>query len=138
MKHHVTCDWKDNFTFEANVNDHKIIMDLSEAAGGKDKGPRPKPLLLAALAGCSGVDVVSILNKMRLNVKSFSMSVEGELTEEEPKYYKNILIIYHFKGVDLNHDKLERAIKLSLDQYCAVSAMLKKAAHISYEIKIEH
>ena len=109
--------------FEADVYGHKIMLDASEAGGGENRGPRPKPLLLAALAGCTGMDVVSILKKMRVEVEAFNVVVEGDLTEEHPKQYAKMHIIYEFKGKDLPMDKLEKAINLSEERYCGVSAM---------------
>jgi len=122
--------------FEAEVNDHLIILDTDEAAGGENKGPKPKTMLLASLAGCTGMDVISILKKMRIEPEYFNIVVEGELTEEHPKYYKTIHITYEIKGENLEIDKIEKAIQLSQEKYCGVTAMLNKAAEITFEIKI--
>ena len=137
MNHVVTCTKKDLMSFTASVDNHKLILDQSKDLNGNDEGPRPKPLLLAALAGCSGMDIISILEKMRVAYDDFSVITDGELTEEHPKYYHKIHLIYQFKGKDLPKDKIEKAINLSLDRYCGVYAMLKKAANITFEIKIE-
>jgi putative redox protein len=123
--------------FETEMNGHKLILDASPENGGEDKGPRPKALMLLALAGCTGMDVVSILKKMRVEVEGFWVSVEGNLTEEHPKYYDQIHVIYHFKGKDLPMDKLEKAVKLSEDKYCGVSALYKKVIPVTTEIKVE-
>lgn len=122
--------------FEADVNGHKIILDSAEAVGGENRGPRPKPLLLAALAGCTGMDVISILKKMRVEIEAFNVFVEGDLTEEHPKQFSQMRVIYEFKGTDLPMDKLEKAINLSEERYCGVSAMYKKAIGITTEIRI--
>ena len=82
--------------FEADVNGHKIMLDSSEAGGGENRGPRPKPLMLAALAGCTGMDVVSLLKKMRVEVEVFNVVVEGDLSVEHPKQYTQMHIIYEF------------------------------------------
>jgi len=124
-------------SFTASVDNHQLILDQSKNLNGNDEGPRPKPLLLAALAGCSGMDVISILEKMRVAYDDFSVITDGELTEEHPKYYYKIHLTYQFKGKNLPKDKIEKAINLSLDRYCGVYAMLKKAANITFEIKIE-
>jgi putative redox protein len=137
MKNKVSVNWMEDMAFEANVNDHKIVLDAVEAVGGKNRGPRPKPLALVSLAGCTGMDVVSILKKMRVELDGFNIDVEADLTEEHPKYYNKIKILYKFKGKDLSMEKLEKAVNLSQDRYCGVTAMLSKVADIDYEIIIE-
>ncbi|MBI9037274.1 MAG: OsmC family protein [Bacteroidales bacterium] len=137
MKNKIECNWKEKMAFEAIVNDHKIMIDANESVGGENKGPRPKPLMLVSLAGCTGMDVVSILKKMRVDFDDFSVSVEGELTDEHPKYYKNINVVYKFKGKNLPKEKLEKAVSLSKERYCGVSVMLAKATEITYEIIVE-
>ncbi len=137
MKSKIDVTWTDGMSFETSVNDHKIVLDAVEAVGGKDKGPRPKPLLLVALGGCTGMDVVSMLKKMRVEFDYFNVEVEGELTEEHPKYYHTITINYIFKGKDLPMEKIEKAVNLSQDRYCGVSAMLNKAAKIEHKIIIK-
>jgi putative redox protein len=137
MNHIIEVDWMDNMAFEANVNDHRIILDADETVGGADRGPRPKALTLASLGGCSGMDVVAILAKMRVVPEKFGMTITGELTEEHPKIYHTITVVYRFKGKDLPMDKLEKAVNLSQERYCGVSAMLGKAAKIVTKIEIE-
>ncbi len=132
----IKVNWLENMAFEAEVNGHKIMLDAAEAVGGENRGPRPKPLMLVALAGCTGMDVVSILKKMRVEVEGFNVVVEGDLTEEHPKQFTQMRVIYEFKGKDLPMDKLEKAINLSEERYCGVSAMYKKAIGITTEIKI--
>ena len=132
----ISVNWQEQMTFEAEVNGHKIILDADDKVGGRNLGPRPKPLLLVALAGCTGMDVISILAKMRLEPEYFNVDVDAAMTEDHPKYYNKIKIIYEFRGKDLPLEKLEKAIKLSQEKYCGVSAMLGKSAEMSYEIKI--
>jgi putative redox protein len=136
MSNTVDCTWKGDMAFEANVNDFKILMDASEDVGGKNQGPRPKPLTLASLGGCSGMDVVSILKKMRVELNYFNIEISGELTDEHPKYYYQIHLVYSFKGDNLPMAKIEKAVTLSQDRYCGVSELLKKGAEVTYEIKI--
>ncbi len=135
MKHQITCDFKEGMFFEANVDGHKVGMDASSDFGGKDRGPRPKPLVLAALSGCSGMDVVSILNKMRAPFAGFKIYIEGSLTDDHPKYYKDIHVVYEFSGANLSKGEIEKAVKLSQEKYCGVVAGLKPSAKITYEIK---
>jgi len=137
MKSKIDVTWTEDMSFETSVNNHKIVLDAVETVGGKDRGPRPKPLLLVALGGCTGMDVVSMLKKMRVEFDYFNIEVEGELTEEHPKYYHTITINYVFKGKDLPMGKLEKAVNLSQDRYCGVTAMLNKAAKIEHKIIIE-
>jgi len=122
--------------FSANVNGHELMLDASGKVGGEDRGPRPKPLLLVSLAGCTGMDVVSILKKMRVEVKGFNVVVEGELTEEHPKQFTGMHVIYEFTGNNLPLEKLQKAVSLSEERYCGISATLRKALGITSEIKI--
>lgn len=136
MKHKIDCKWIDNMSFEAEVNDNRIIFDEDESAGGENKGPKPYSMLLASLAGCTGMDVIAILKKMRIEPTYFNIIVEGEITEEHPRYYDKINLIYEFKGDDLDDEKIEKAIELSQEKYCGIAVMLSKAAEITYEIRI--
>ncbi len=136
MQAKIDCTWKDGMTFEAEVNGFKLILDADESVGGRDLGPRPKPLTLVSLAGCTGMDVISILKKMRVEPDYFNVSVEGELTDEYPKYYHKIHTIYEFRGDNLPMEKLEKAVNLSQDRYCGVTAMLIKVAQMTHEIRI--
>ena len=136
MKHTVNVNWLKKMAFEGNVDGHKIIIDANPEVGGEDRGPRPKPFMLMALAGCTGMDVVSILEKMRVELEDFNVIVEGELSEEHPKHYQSMHVIYEFKGKDLPLDKLEKAINLSEERYCGVNAVYKKTIKMSYEIRI--
>lgn len=135
-KQEIKVSWKEKMAFEAEVNGHKIMLDAAEAVGGEDCGPRPKPLMLTALAGCTGMDVISILKKMRVDVKDFNVIVEGDLTDEHPKQYYKMNVIYEFKGKDLPLEKLKKAVSLSEERYCGVSALYKKAIELTSEIKI--
>jgi putative redox protein len=137
MKQKIVNTWKDKMAFEAEVNGFKITIDADPAVGGENMGPRPKPLLLVSLAGCTSMDVISILRKMRVEPEDFRVEAEAEMTEEHPKYYDNIRLKYFFRGKDLPKDKIEKAVNLSQDRYCGVSAMLNKAANITHEIVIE-
>lgn len=137
MKHLIETAWKGKMKFEVDVDGHSIIMDASPEAGGEDAGPRPKKLMLVALAGCTGMDVVSILKKMRIDLEDFKVVVEGDVTEEHPKHYTKMHIIYKFRGKKLDPDKLMKAVEMSQDRYCGVSAAYKKAMEVTYEIQIE-
>jgi len=128
--------WKSEMVFKASVNEHEIMLDLGEDAGGRNQGPRPKPLLLVSLGGCTGMDVISILKKMRVEPDYFNVQVTGEVTEDHPKHFTKIHLIYEFKGKDLPLDKLQKAIDLSQERYCGISFTLKKVVELTSEIKI--
>lgn len=136
MKHIVDMAWTDKMAFETDMDGHKVVIDATEEVGGSDLGPRPKKLMLTALAGCTGIDVVMILKKMKVELEAFNVIVEGELTEEHPKYYNKLTIVYQFKGKDLPMDKLEKAVKLSEEKYCGVSAVYRQTMEMKTEIRI--
>ena len=136
MKEAINVRWTGDMAFEADVDDYKILLDTRPELGGKNSGPRPKSLLMVSVAGCTGMDVVSILKKMKVAVTEFNMRVTGDVAPEHPKRYTAIKLVYEFKGNDLPLDKIKHAIELSQDKYCAVIATLKRSLDLSYEIKI--
>ena len=128
--------WASNMSFKANINGHELMLDLEESAGGTNLGPKPKPLLLVALGGCTAMDVISILKKMRIEPEYFNVKVDGEVTEEHPKHFTKIKLIYEFRGKNLPLEKLQKAIDLSQEHYCGVSETLRKSVEIAFEIRI--
>ncbi len=134
----ITATWLDKMAFEVDVNGHKLTIDAVPEVGGEDRGPRPKPFMLAALGGCTAMDVISILKKMRVEVDDFKVHVTGDLTEEHPKQFYKMHVIYEFTGKELPMDKLKKAIELSEERYCGVSAVYKKAIELSSEIKVNY
>lgn len=136
-KTNINAKLKGNMAFEMQIDGHTVITDATPENGGNSLGPSPKALLLAGLIGCSGIDVMTITKKMRLEVDDVNVEVEAEARDEDPKIYNYIKLIYKFKGNDLSYSKLERAVKLSMEKYCGVAAMLNKAVPITYEIIIE-
>ena len=124
--------WKKGHQFTSYLENNSIELD-----GDKKNGFGPKALLLSGLAGCSGIDVVDVLEKMRVQFSDFEMDVQAEQTEDHPKVFKDILITYHMKTDKANEDKVKKAIELSLDKYCGVSAMLKKNSAVNYALIIE-
>jgi len=133
----VNTKWISNMAFEAEVSNHKIVLDAGQAVGGENRGPRPKSLMLAALGGCTGMDVISILTKMRVEVEGLNVIVEGELTDEHPKHFHKLHVIYEFTGKDLPMDKLKKAVELSEERYCGVSVSYRKAMEMTSEIRIK-
>jgi putative redox protein len=132
----ISCKWAGEMSFEAEVQGHKIVMDAHDEFGGKNRGPRPKPLLLVALAGCTSMDMISLLTKMKVEIKDYNVNVSGELTEDHPKVYKSIHVEYEFWGKNLSMEKIQKAINLSQEKYCGVSAMLTKTSELSYSVKL--
>jgi putative redox protein len=130
----VTGKWKEGMAFDLIIENFSIPVDSDPAFGGKGYGPKPKGLMLTALAGCTGMDVVSMLSKMRVPIESFEININAELAETHPKVFTKIHIEYVFEGKDLNMDKIERAIDLSLNDYCAVANTLKHTAEITHQV----
>ena len=124
----------EDLAFEVELQGHKFMIDADEKYGGKDRGPRPKALLLSGLAGCTGMDVASILGKMQMPYDSFALEIDAQQNDEHPIVYTAIHIKYIFTGSELDISKIEKAIKLSQNKYCGVNEMLGKTAEISYEI----
>jgi len=124
--------WKKKHEFESKQDHNVIKLD-----GSRENGFSPKALLLSGLAGCSGIDIVDILEKMRIAVTSFEIEVETTQTDEHPRVFKEIQITYKMKTAIKNEVKIRRAIDLSLEKYCGVSAMLKKNSPITYKLVIK-
>ncbi len=137
MKETITTKWLSDLAFEAEVDGHKIYMDSSMEHGGKNTGPRPKPLMMVSLAGCVGMDVAAILKKMKVEVEEFSVEVEGDISEDHPKKFEGMKVIFRFKGKGINRKHVEKAVHLSSTKYCGVSANYGKAFPITHEIIIE-
>jgi putative redox protein len=136
MAHYTKLSFEEGMRFQAELDNHKFFIDTSKESGGTDKGPRPKALMLTALAGCTGMDVVSILKKMRVENFKFDLEVKADLTDDHPVVYKSIDLYYLFEGENLPLDKIKKAIDLSETRYCGVSAMMKAIAPIKIHIMI--
>ena len=137
MRQKVNLAFIGGMAFETDLNGHKIYLDASEEVGGKDIGPRPKGLMMVALAGCTGMDVVSILKKMKVEYESLNIQVEGELADEHPKKFTGMKVVFRFKGRDLPLDKIQKAVSLSKEKYCGVSANYSSAFPLTHEILLE-
>ncbi|WP_160725476.1 OsmC family protein [Bacillus sp. USDA818B3_A] len=130
----LTISWKGKMAFAGTTpSGHEIKLDASDEVGGENTGARPTELLLPAVAGCTGMDIISILHKMRLEPASFQIDVDGDRAEEHPKRFTTINIHYALDG-DLPEDKVVRAIQLSKDKYCSVSHSLNAEITMSYSI----
>ncbi len=130
----LSINWKGKMAFSGvTPTGHEFIMDAAPEVGGENSGPRPTELLLQAVAGCTGIDIISILHKMRLEPSAFQMDVKGERAEEHPKRFTTINIHYALDG-ELPEDKVVRAIQMSKDKYCSVSHSLNAEITVSYSI----
>ena len=134
MAHEVDVQWMGKMQFNALVNGHTIVMDAPEKVGGEDNGPIPKPFVLTALAGCTGMDIAAILRKAEKNPAEFDMKVIGEISKRAPIEYIAIHVIYDFKGTEENKEAVLNAVTDSQEKYCGVSSMLKKALPVSWEV----
>ncbi len=131
MSNKVTTHWKGGMQFESdNPSGKTVIMDTDVAGGNVRYGLSPKAMMLSSLAGCSGLDIVSVLEKMRVKDYDLKMVIEGELTNEHPKYYHTVRIDYHFYGDNLNENKIKKAVDLSVEKYCGVMEMFRQFAKI--------
>jgi len=119
-------------------SNHWITMDGPEDFGGSNAGIRPKELMLLALAGCTGSDVVSILQKKRIDVRSFEINITAEMSDDHPKVYTSMNIDYIFKGKGIKESDVERAIELSQTKYCGVTKMYEKAMTITHSFQIHN
>jgi len=123
--------WKHDHAFESKLEHNVFQID-----GNKKEGPNPKALLLSAIAACSGIDVVDILEKMRVSFSDLTIDVETEQTAEHPRVFKDIWVFYKIKTAEENEDKVRKAIDLSLEKYCGVSAMLRKNSPIHFKLEL--
>lgn len=129
--------WTEKMAFVGKgESNHSIVMDTEPRVGGEDAAVRPMELILLALAGCTGMDVVSILRKMRVDFDSFRIEVEAERSEEHPKVYESIGLRYIIAGDEIPEDRFARAIELSQDRYCPVTAMLRQTVELTHSFEI--
>lgn len=128
--------WRGDMSFEIDLQGHKIVVDADQSVGGKNQGPSPKGLMLSALAGCTGMDVIAILGKMQMAFDRFEIAIEGESTDTHPKVYRDITVVYRFWGAELDESKIEKACRLSQTKYCGVSATLQEAGEVHWRIEL--
>lgn len=135
----VALDWKNGLSFKGTaLSGSGRTLDVGAEAeiGGADDGLRPMELIALGLAGCTGMDVISILQKKRQDVKSFQVKIETQRSEDHPKVWTHVMIDYIITGKDIDPAAVERAIQLSSEKYCPAQNMLKLAVKIEsrYEI----
>jgi putative redox protein len=123
--------WQRDQQFKSYHGKNEIKID-----GKREDGFGAKALVLSAIAACSGIDIVDILSKMRVKFSDFEIETEAEQTDEHPRVFKDIFVTYKLRTDKGNEEKVKKAIDLSLDKYCGVSAMLKKNSPIHYKLQI--
>ena len=134
MPHVIETQWLGKMQFNAAIDGHTVIMDAPERVGGDDHGPIPKPFILAALSGCTGMDVAAWLRKQGKPADNFSLKVTGELSAKAPIEYTAVHIEYDFTGAPGNRQAALDAVALSQEKYCGVSHMLKKIMPVTWDI----
>ena len=134
MSAQITLDWKKDSTFETQMDGHTVTIDTSKEDGGTGSGVRPKALMLIAMAGCSGVDVISLFKKMRVRFDKLSIDVKAETSDTIPMLYTAFDVTYHVTGNTEDSARIEKAIRLSQEKYCGVALMMKKIGPITYRI----
>jgi len=134
MKHYVETQWTGKMQFNALVNGHTLVMDGPEKVGGENNGPIPKPFVLTALTGCTGMDVIVLLRKAGKHVKDFILKVEGEISPQPPIEYTGIHLVYELSGDENLQEDVLNAINNSQENICGVSKMLKRILPLTWEI----
>jgi putative redox protein len=134
MTNKIEVSWKGQMLFESVAPEGSVMIDADKEVGGQGKGLRPKAMMLTSLAGCTAMDVASLLKKMRAEVADFKIEVTANLTDEHPKYYDKVLVTYKFYGTDFKKDKIEKSVNLSVERYCGVFEMFRQFSNISHEI----
>ncbi|HET6225112.1 MAG TPA: OsmC family protein [Bacteroidia bacterium] len=134
MAHIIESQWMGKMQFNALVNGHTITMDAPERVGGEDNGPIPKPFILTALSGCTGMDVVSILRKQNIEVSDLNIVVTGEISKQQPIIYTSIHVVYEFKGHDKFRQIVLAAVTESQDRICGVINMMKRIMPVTWTV----
>ena len=134
MEMQSTVVWTDGMAFDVELEGFHFAIDADAEFGGRGLGPKPKGLLLSSLIGCTAMDVIAILGKMRVVPATFEVSADSVLTDDHPKKFQTITLRYSFTGDDLPPNKVRRAVSLSEERYCGVRATLAPVVEIGHEI----
>lgn len=127
--------WQGKMFFQAKTGSgHTINMDAKPEVGGENKGARPTELILCGVGGCSGIDIVNILNKMRQEITGLNVHVSGERAQDYPQRFTKIHVHFDVEGPELDPDKVKKAAQLSLEKYCSVALSLNAQITYSYEV----
>lgn len=134
MIHQVETQWMGKMQFNALINGHTVTMDAPERVGGEDNGPIPKPFVLSALSGCTGMDVIALLRKAGRQLTDLDIRVSGEISKQQPIEYVSIHIVYDMKGDEENKEAALDAVTQSQEKICGVSHMLKKIMPVTWQV----
>ena len=138
MSHKTITHWKGGMLFESdNPSGNSVYMDTPKGNINIQEGLSPKAMMLSSLAGCSGIDIVDILKKMKIVDYDLKIVVEGKLTKEHPKYYHTVNVNYYFSRVNNQTKKYKKAVELSVQKYCGVMEMFRKFANIKTNIHFQ-
>ena len=118
-------------------SNHWVPLDSSKTFGGSEAGSKAMEMVLVALGGCTAMDVLSLLKKMRQDVRDFDVELDAERAEGHPAVFTKMHLHYIIIGNDINSDNVNKAINLSMNKYCSVSAMLKKSVEITWDFEIK-
>jgi putative redox protein len=137
-ENHITTSWKGDMLFETNSLTGQTFFINDSTPDTVHKPVTPKALMLSSLAGCSGLDVVSLANKMKLDLDAFRIETKASLTDEHPRIYDKVTVEYHFEGSNLNEEKLKRCVELSVEKYCGVMEMFRQFAAVEVKTVFHH
>ncbi len=133
-----TVKWVDGMLFVGRApSGHLVAMDAAEKVGGEDSAARPLELLLLALGGCTGMDIISILKKKRKEVTSMEITLEAVQRDEYPRKLEKVRIIYRLTGPGLDEKSVARSIELSEEKYCSVGATFKNTVEVNWEMEVD-
>lgn len=130
----ISVDYQQDMSFTAHVENFSIDLDANTESGGKDSAMRPKPLMLVALAGCTGMDIASLARKMRVEIEKLTIEASAEKSEEMPVVYTSATLTYHFTAQEQHRDKIIKMVDMSQERYCGVAAMMRMICPLSYTI----
>ena len=131
----VITNWKNGTTEFECINPNGVPTILGTTSEGEEKIASPKAIMLGSLAVCSGLDVIAILKKMRVELDDFKINTTASLTDEHPRYYDEVTVEYHFFGKDLDKEKIEKSVDLSVSRYCGVMEMFRRFSKVNIKIK---
>lgn len=134
MKHEIESTWMGKMQFNALVQGHTIIMDAPERVGGENLGPIPKPFILSALSGCTGMDVIALLRKEGKVLHHFNIKVSGEISKHPPIEYVAVHLVYEMKGNPEDMEAALNAVRVSQGKICGISHMLKKIIPVTWVV----
>lgn len=132
----VQLNWEEGLRFNAQGNNSNINLKIDSASRSECAGPSPMELFLMGVASCTAMDVVAILQKMRQPLERFSLEAVGKRADKHPKFYREIVLIYHLWGEGLDRQKVERAVKLSHETYCSAMVSLRPDCRIETDIQL--